>query len=162
MSLPATKLTKTLQNHAERCHLCFIPLKKNCKKRSFSSIYFPVLLGGSPPLMWWIPFFIYLDRRRLLFRTIWCLLFRSRTKIERLTQFPKKLPAPPYFQIHSSFPPFDTFFLKLRQSLNFCPRSKKKVSNCSEDQSPSIQIPKILVSTTLGGGSPSIFISTIF
>ena len=47
MSLPETKVTKTLQNHAERCQLCFIPLKKFGKKRSFSSIYFPVLLGGS-------------------------------------------------------------------------------------------------------------------
>ena len=45
------------------------------------------------------------------------------------------------------------FFWKLCQSLNFCPRSKKKASNCSEEQSPSIQIPKILVSTTLGGGA---------
>ena len=35
-------------------------------------------------------------------------------------------------------------FFKLRQSLNFCPRSKKKASNCSEEQSPSIQIPKKL------------------
>ena len=48
-----------------------------------------------PHLMWWIPIFWYLDRRRLLFWTIWCLLFWNRRKIERLTQFPKKLPPPP-------------------------------------------------------------------
>ena len=46
------------------------------------------------------------------------------------------------------------FFWKLRQSLNFCPISKNKASNCSEEQSPSIQIPKKSVSTKLGGGEP--------
>ena len=56
-----------------------------------------------------------------------------------------------YIPVYHHFRGVRTFFLKLRQSLNFCPRSKKKASNCSEEQSPSIQIPKILVSTTLGG-----------
>ena len=67
--------------------------------------------GLPPPLIYIYIFFIIFSIRGLLFQTIWCLLFQNRRKIERLTQFPKKLPAPPYFQIYSSFLPFETFFL---------------------------------------------------
>ena len=63
-----------------------------------------------PHLMWWIPIFWYLDRRRLLFWTIWCLLFRNRRKIERLTQFPKKLPPPPLFSDIFQFSTIWDFF----------------------------------------------------
>ena len=76
MSLPETKVTKTLQNHAEQCHLCFIPLKNFGKKRSFSSIYFPVLLGGSAPPNVVNTIFLYLAIRGLLFRTFDAFFFK--------------------------------------------------------------------------------------
>ena len=158
MSLPETKVTKTLQNHAERCQLCFIPLKKFGKKRSFSSIYFPVLLGGSPLLMWWIPFFLYMAIRRLLFQTIWCLLFWNRRKIERLTQFPKKSLKWWKTGVYLKIGGGRKFFWKLRQSLNFSPISKKKASNCLEEQSPYRKNnEKIYMYIYKGGGSPSTF-----
>ena len=46
------------------------------------------------------------------------------------------------------------FFWKLRQSLNFSQISKRMALNCLEEQSPSMQMPKKLVSTILGGGDP--------
>ena len=46
------------------------------------------------------------------------------------------------------------FFWKLRQSLNFSQISKRMALNCLEEQSPSMQMPKKLVSTILGGGGP--------
>ena len=59
------------------------------------------------------------------------------------------------------------FFLKSCQSLNFCRILKRKASNCSEEQSPYIQIPKQFGIHHIGGGegcepSPSTDRSTIF
>ena len=101
--------------------------------------------------------------RGLLFWTIWCLRFWFRTKIEQLTQFQKKLPPPPIFRYIQVFHIWDFFFLEIASIAQFLSEIKNKASNCSEEQSPSIQIPKKLASTTLGGGgSPSIYVSFVF
>ena len=161
MSLPETKVTKTLQNHAERCHLCFIPLKKFGKKRSFSSIYFPVLLGGSPLLMWWIPFFLYMAIRGLLFQTIWCLLFWNRRKIERLTQFPKKLPPPLFSDIFQFSTIWDFFFGNCVNRSIFVRNQKTRHQNVQKSNPLLSRSQKIGIHH-IRGGSLSNFIWTIF
>ena len=61
----------------------------------------------------------------LLFWTIWCLVFWNRTKIERLTQFPKKLP-PPLFSDIFQFSTIWDFFLEIASIAQFLSEIKNE------------------------------------
>ena len=94
----------------------------------------------------------------MLFWTIWCLLFWYRTKIEWLTQFSKKKSQMVETGIYLKIRGGRKFFWKLRQSLNFSSISKKKSSNCSEEQSPYRKNNKKYIYIYIrGGGSPWTF-----
>ena len=117
-------------------------------------------LTGSPPLMWWISIFLYLGIRGLLFRTIWCLPFWNRRKIERLTQFPKKSPNPPKMvencDISENRGGSEVFF-EIAWIAQFLFDFNKDGSKLFRRAIPFFPDAKKLVSTTLGGGSPWTF-----
>ena len=104
--------------------------------------------------MWWIPIFWYLDRRRLLFWTIWCLLFWNRRKIERLTQFPKKLPPPPLFSDIFQFSTIWDFFFEIASIAQCLSDIKKEGIKLFGRAIPFYPDTKIIGNHHIRGGEP--------
>ena len=113
---------------------------------------------GAPPPNVGGGIFIYFSIRGLLSWTICCNPFWNRRKIEKVVYFLKKTSVLPLFTDIFCKKGGGSFFGNCVNRSIFVRNLKKKASNCSEEQSSSIQVPKQLVSTTLGGrGEPVYF-----